>query len=167
MLASIKPSPHAGDNRPGEELDEKDLTNVDSLLAVADTTGRAVFLFEGSYNIGEVQLGPRCEVQSMMKRNERSTLYLHTKFKPSDGTSPNVHNLIPRTLHLPLLHTKATRQVAQTSSAVKQLVWYAMRVIREMRKAWFGGDGHDGAREMNTNYVRGLQETQVRLNRTS
>ncbi|KLO20277.1 hypothetical protein SCHPADRAFT_918366 [Schizopora paradoxa] len=161
LAASIKPSPRPGDNRPGEELDEKDLTNVDSVLVAADIGGRLHCFLDGSYPLGAVTLGPSCEVKSLMSRNEGPfELLVHAEFKAGDAYVFN--NVAPFSVQLPLLGTKAVRRVAENSSAARELTWYIMRVVKEMRNSWFGGEGLDGAREMNLNYVRGLEERQTR-----
>ena len=36
-----------------------------------------------------------------------------------------------------------------------------------MRKVWFGGDGQSGARDFGANYIRGLQQRQIRFARRS
>ncbi|KAH8120371.1 anaphase-promoting complex, cyclosome, subunit 4-domain-containing protein [Phellopilus nigrolimitatus] len=152
LAASIKPSPRAGDNRPGEELDERDLTNVDSLLVATDDAGQIHCYLDGSYPLGAIQLGPGCEAKTLMKNSEE-TVY----------PTPVFNNLTPMTVELPLLDAKSTRLIAENCSAARDLVWYTMRVVKEMRKSWFGGDGHDGARELNAKYVRDLEERQARF----
>lgn len=166
LAASIKPSPRPGDNRPGEELDEKDLTNVDSVLVAADTGGRLHCFLDGSYPLGAITLDPSCEVKALMKENEGPfVLLVHAEFKAGDAYVFN--NVVPFSVQLPLLGTKAVRRVAENSSAARELIWYIMRVVKEMRNSWFGGEGLDGAREMNLNYVRGLEERQNRFSCTS
>lgn len=165
LAASINPSPRVGDNRPGEELDEKDLTNVDSILAAADDAGRIHCFLDGSYPLGAISLSPTSEAKSLMKSNEENTLLAHAEYRLASAATFN--NLVPLAVQLPLLSSKSTRQIAESCSAARELVWYVIRVVKEMRKAWFGDDGQDGAREMNANYVRGLEERQIRFARTS
>ncbi|KAI5124653.1 hypothetical protein M0805_004261 [Coniferiporia weirii] len=164
LTASIKPSPRAGDNRPGEELDEKDLTNVDSLLAAIDDAGQIHCFLDGSYPLGAITLGPGCEAKMLMKNNAESSLLVHAEFRPRSTPTPVLNNLAPMSVELPLLYAKSTRHIAESCSAARELAWYAIRVVKEMRKAWFGGDGHEGARELNANYVRGLEKRQFGFN---
>lgn len=167
LAAGINPSVREGDKRPGEELDEKDLTNVDSLLVAVDNSGQIHCFLDGSYPLGAISLSSRCEVKTIMKNSEENTLLVHAQFRPQDTHTPVLNNLAALTIELPSLYEMSTRHIAANCSAARELAWYTMRVVKEMRKAWFDGDGQDGAREYNANYIRGLQERQARFGRTS
>ena len=140
---------------------------MDSLLAAIDSAGQIHCFLDGSYPLGTVTLDPTCEAISLMKRNDEKALLVQAEFKPSRVPGNAFHNLNPLSIKLPLLDTKATRHVAESCSAARELMWYTMRVVREMRKSWIGGERQEGAREMNQNYVRGLEERQLRHDRTS
>ncbi|KAL5495217.1 hypothetical protein ACEPAI_680 [Sanghuangporus weigelae] len=163
LAAGISVSPRENDNRPGDELDEKDSTNVDSLLVAADSSGQIYCFLDGSYPLGAISLGPGCEAKTIMKDNEADTLLVHAEFRPQDTRTPVLNNVFPLVIQVPLLNAKSTRLIAENCSAARELAWYTVRVVKEMKRAWFGGDGHAGARDFNANYIRGLQERQARF----
>ena len=137
---------------------------MDSLLIAADTVGRLHCFLDGSYPIGAVMLDPSCEAKLLTKIGAESNKFkVHVQFHSEDRHS--FTNLMAFPIEIPLLDTKLVRQVAESSSAARELVWYIIRVIKEMKSAWFGGDGLDGAREMNANYVRGLEDRQTQFAR--
>ncbi|EJD03914.1 uncharacterized protein FOMMEDRAFT_167218 [Fomitiporia mediterranea MF3/22] len=161
LAAGINPASRESDKRPGDELDEKDTTNVDSLLVAIDDSGQIHCFLDGSYPVGAISLGTGCEAKTIIKNNEENTLLAHAEFKSKDTRTPVLHNVSPLTVELPLLYAKATRHVAENCTAARELAWYSIRVVKEMRKSWFGGDGQVGARDFNTKYARGLIERQV------
>lgn len=139
---------------------------MDSFLAAVDESGQIHCFLDGSYPLGAISLVPKCEAKTIMKNNEGSTLFVHAEIS-LPGTSARLNNLSPMTVDLPLLYSKATRQVADNCSAARELAWYAKRVVKDMRDAWFGGDGREGARNLNTSYIRGLDELLKHHNCTS
>lgn len=167
LAAGICVSPRETHIGPGDELDEKDVTNVDSLLVAADNAGQIYCFLDGSYPLGAVSLGSGCEAKTIMKNNEANTLLVHAEFRPQDTRTPVLNNVFPLEIEVPLLNAKSARLVAENCSAARDLAWYTIRVLREMKRIWFGGDGHAGARDFNANYIRGLQERQARFDRTS
>ena len=167
LVASIKPSSHERGLRPGEELDEKDTSSVNSLLTVTDDAGRIHCFLDGSYPLGAVSLGCRGEVTSLVKNGGSSDLLVHARLVVGDQPSQVLSTLAPLTVSLPMLYDRATRNVAEVSSAARELALYAIRVVKEMRRAWFGEEGQEGARALNIAYVRGVEERQRMQGRTS
>ncbi|KAL5535567.1 hypothetical protein ACEPAF_3661 [Sanghuangporus sanghuang] len=163
LAAGISVSPRENNNRPGDELNEKDSTNVDSLLVAADSSGQIYCFLDGSYPLGAISLGSGCEAKTIMKDNEADTLLVHAEFRPQDTHNLVLNNVFPLVIQVPLLNAKSTRLIAENCSAARELAWYTVRVVKEMKRAWFGGDGHAGARDFNANYIRGLQERQARF----
>ncbi|EPT04312.1 hypothetical protein FOMPIDRAFT_125581 [Fomitopsis schrenkii] len=137
--------------RPGEDLDEADLTNMDSVLAVADDAGHLHCFLDGSYPLGIIASMAPC-IASMSLAKDNDLLFAHPRF-----TDPKMTSLRPAVIHLPYLRRRALRDVARVSSSVRELVWYAMRVIKDMRAAWFGGEAQSGARELGPKWIRALE----------
>lgn len=153
LLAASIQSPKLGGQRarPGEDLDEVDLTNMDSVLAVADDAGHLHCFLDGSYPLGIIAAMAPC-IASMSLAKDNDLLFAHPRF-----TDPKMTSLRPAVIHLPYLRRRALRDVARVSSSVRELVWYAMRVVKDMRAAWFGGDAQSGARELGPKWIRALE----------
>ncbi|KAI0655069.1 anaphase-promoting complex, cyclosome, subunit 4-domain-containing protein [Cubamyces menziesii] len=152
-IASNKPD--AQQSFPEAE-DEADDTNVNSILAVSDSLGNVHLFLEGSYPLGNVRLGAEVTPRSLYKLRE--FLFLHPG-PASDSSSPAV-TLQPSIFKLPYLTGRHYRDVARVSSAARELVWYAMRVVKEMRAAWFGSDTNAGARDLGQKWVNALEQRQ-------
>lgn len=163
IKASIKPSARSGDvqHRPGNELDENDDANYNSLLVAADSLGRLHCFLDGTYMLGPLALGVRCRTVSLLKDLTRPILFAHAEMEISqnDQLLPAT-NFLPIPLHLPLLDTRTLREVAHISSTARELVWYVMRVVKEMRRVWFGSENNSGARDIGALWVRDLGNRQ-------
>lgn len=72
-------------------------------------------------------------------------LFAHPRWLGAAG--PTMTSIRPFITQLPKLHHRTVRDVAKVSSSVRELIWYAMRVVKDMRSAWFGSETHNGARE--------------------
>jgi anaphase-promoting complex subunit 4 len=151
--------------RPGEELDETDDSNVNSVLfvssAASGTSGDQAHVYawlDGSYPLGAVPLPtPLASVVDMHKLdNAAYALYVRFGAALQQRTA-----LAPLRLELPLLTTPRPRHVALAASSTRALVWYTLRLVREMREAWFGSGAHQGAREIGPNWVRALEARQA------
>ncbi|KAI0932220.1 hypothetical protein AcW1_000598 [Taiwanofungus camphoratus] len=155
--ASIQPS-RIGEqkSRPGEDLDEIDESNINSILAVSDDAGHLHCFLDGSYPLGTISLGAECSPSSLYKAED--FLFAHLQ-------SPNLLNISTTTLRplvvqLPYLKQRALRDVAKVSSSVRELVWYMIRVVKDMRGVWFGSETQNGARELGPKWVRALEARQ-------
>lgn len=149
---------------PGEDLDVRDLTNVDSILVVVDSTGHIHLFLDGTYPMGAYYVHPSYMPSTVFKSALRNQLFVNARISTADSDR---HNLLPLGITLSLLDNKSTRRIAENSTTAKELLWYTMRVIKDMRRLWFGTDGHDGARVMCSNWAKGLEERQLKFNRTS
>lgn len=157
FAASIQPSKLGGNQlRPGEDLDEVDDANVDSVLLVSDDAGFLHCFLDGSYPLGSIRIGLNLSITSLHKEDE--VIFVHSRFM-KDGT-PALASLRPSIIHLPDLKRRIVRDVARTSSSVRELIWYAIRVVKDMRAAWFGSDTESGARELGPKWVRALEARQ-------
>lgn len=158
MLASISPHlPGSQESRPGEELDEIDDSNVNSILAVSDDAGNIYAFLDGSYPLGVIELGSACSVLSLHK-HENAALFLHAQTR--SPTSIQHTATRPTVIQVPFLGPRFYRDLARASSTCRELVWYAMRVVKEMRAAWFGSQTQTGARELGPNWIRTLEQKQ-------
>lgn len=159
-LASIQSAAKAGpqSSRPGEELDEVDHANIDSILAVANDVGHIHYYLDAAYPLGHVSMGGDFSVVSLEQGHQRSTFFAHLETRRRD-VGP-ITRLRPTVVDLPLLETRHPRDIASASSAARELVWYAKCAVKEMRESWFGSDAHAGARELGPKWIRALESRQ-------
>ncbi|KZT30397.1 hypothetical protein NEOLEDRAFT_1185228 [Neolentinus lepideus HHB14362 ss-1] len=157
-LASIQSSSKHETSRPGQELDEVDKSNTNSIVVVADDTGRLHFFLDGSYPLGSALLLDDLCTTSLFWDQHTATYYTHGQTALGDVGS--VTRLRPTVTQLPLLKTRYPRDVACASSAARELVWYAICVVKEMRESWFGSDTNPGARELGPKWIRALETRQ-------
>ncbi|GJF00486.1 anaphase-promoting complex subunit 4 [Phanerochaete sordida] len=163
LLASIQPRASASKNnkRPGEELDEVDDSNVNSILFVIVVLPSALGALsppscqlhawlDGSYPLGVMPLP--CAIASLHKL-DNATYLGHAALAPATALHPSL-------ITLPALLTPAPRRVAQTASSTRALVWYTLRVVKELRDAWFGTSASPGARAVGQAWVHGLEQRQ-------
>ncbi|KAH8102650.1 anaphase-promoting complex, cyclosome, subunit 4-domain-containing protein [Cristinia sonorae] len=142
--------------RPGEELDEPDYANVNSLLVVADQSGNVWTYMDGSYPLGFVSYGLPCSAASF-DTTYGSSLFIYPQMSAADVPHTS---LTPFTIHYPLLDKRYPRDVARVSTAVKDLTYFAICVVKEMRTAWFGSDTHSGARSWGSKWIKDLEARQ-------
>ncbi|CCM01973.1 uncharacterized protein FIBRA_04046 [Fibroporia radiculosa] len=157
LSASIQP-PKLGGNRmrPGEDLDEADDANVDSLLITSDNSGYIYCYLDGTYSLGAIRVGGGSFMTSFYK--DRELLFAHSRyFRPPNAPLTSLRAF---EIHLPYLQRHTVRDVARVSSSVRELVWYLMRVIRDMRASWFASETHSGARELGPRWVQEFEARQ-------
>src|ERR1700722_6258817 len=159
LTASISPSSQ-WPKRPGcsdPTIDDTLHDNLNSILVVADDSGRIHFFLDGSYPLGSVSLGSNTVMASVFKDSDLPVFYAHPQTSVKGVT---MTDLQPATIHLPLLDVRHTRDMAQLSSTARELLWYSMRAVKEMRAAWFGCETNTGARELGPKWVRALEAKQ-------
>lgn len=143
--------------RPGEELDEVDDSNVNSILMAADDAGNVYAFLDGSYPLGTIGvLAAENGVSSIYKSSNTRYLF-HPRFTTNDVQQTL---LKPMSLDIPFLDGRIQRDIARVSTSARELAWYAMRVAKEMRGTWFGSDTQSGAREAGPKWLRALQMRQ-------
>ncbi|KAI1797865.1 anaphase-promoting complex, cyclosome, subunit 4-domain-containing protein [Ganoderma leucocontextum] len=149
-------------NRPESEQtfpeaeNEADDTNVNSILAVADNLGYVHLFLEGSYPLGAVSLQSKFFPRSLYKL--RDHFFAH--IGPATPAADSAVGLLPAVVQLPYLTGRHLRDVARVSSSARELVSYAMRVVRDMRAAWWGTDGAVSARDLGPKWLRSLEDRQ-------
>ncbi|KDQ63736.1 hypothetical protein JAAARDRAFT_203134 [Jaapia argillacea MUCL 33604] len=158
LSASIQSPSHGGAKQPapGEELDEEDDINLDSILVASDDSGRIHPFLDGSYPLGSVPIGAD-KVASLSRVDSSPIFHAHLCQKSPNSTLTSVR---PNVVQMPMLQTRVTRDVAQASSNARELVSYAMTVVKEMYDAWFGSDTQSGARELGAKWIRTLETKQ-------
>jgi anaphase-promoting complex subunit 4 len=159
LAASISPPTQEGSQHtsPVQQGEGAGNANTNSILAVADDLGLVNFFLDGTYPLGAVALSPGISTPSLFKHPQDPTFLAHTQ--------NSIHNTVitglqATMIELPLLRTRKPRDLAKLSSTTRELVWYATRVVREMRAVWFGSDTSSGARELGPKWIRALETKQ-------
>ncbi|KAJ6575135.1 anaphase-promoting complex, cyclosome, subunit 4-domain-containing protein [Mycena capillaripes] len=138
-------------------LDVADDANVDSILAVTDDAGRIHCFLDGSYYLGPIALGPNLLIPSLLKIPKRPVFIVY----PQETVhGANYTDLPPAYVRLPMLEDRQIRDMARVSSSSRELVWYCIRVVKEMRAVWFGSESLTGARELGPKWIRALEKRQ-------
>ncbi|KAJ7071011.1 anaphase-promoting complex, cyclosome, subunit 4-domain-containing protein, partial [Mycena amicta] len=153
MSSGVKPA----DSSNGH-LDVPDDANVDSILVVTDNAGCAHFFLDGSYNLGPVHLGVNISSPSLAKLSQDPTFIIHVQEAVNNVQRTKLY---PLYVQLPMLKERDVRDMARLSTSSRELVWYCMRVVKEMRLAWFGAENISGAREIGPQWVRAFENRQV------
>ncbi|PIL31977.1 hypothetical protein GSI_06681 [Ganoderma sinense ZZ0214-1] len=149
-------------NRPDSEQTfpegegEADDTNVNSILAVADNLGNVHLFLEGSYPLGAVSLQSKFFPRSLYKLRD----YFFAHIGPDAPAVDSAVGLLPSVVQLPYLTGRHLRDVARVSSSARELVSYTMRVVRDMRAAWWGTDGAVSARDLGPKWLLSLEDRQ-------
>ncbi|KAG8951639.1 hypothetical protein FRC04_005927 [Tulasnella sp. 424] len=61
-------------------------------------------------------------------------------------------------LRFPLLDSQSLKNVAKVSTTVRTLLSYIIKVLEEMRKAWFGTESLEGGRDVGRKWIKVLEE---------
>ncbi|KAH7106349.1 anaphase-promoting complex, cyclosome, subunit 4-domain-containing protein [Auriculariales sp. MPI-PUGE-AT-0066] len=169
-LASIASSDfNIGDDADPEDggrdtdLNDQDEDPIrDSLVVASDSAGSLHLYLDGSFPVGHLDLqassGGACRI-----------LGLSAPPAPATGTVPllAVHalhrrrgtNAIPQHIRTDLLAVKATREMVRASSVARDLIWYALRVIKSMREIWLGrGPGDEGSHVLGRKFTKLIEE---------
>lgn len=172
VAASIKPFPRPGDpqRRPGEPpeqvLDDvrpENSLNYDSLVIAADDHGRCHLFMDatypvGSFSLGEAIHGVPCQIVSLIPVPFRPVLLAHVTYPVHEQGCTNV---VPVAADLTALRSPHAREVARASSAARELAWYMLRVVRDMRSTWVGSSEHgEGAHMLGPKWIKELEAKQ-------
>jgi anaphase-promoting complex subunit 4 len=110
---------------------------------------------DGSYPLGSISASS--PVVSLNKEISTRTFVAHRRV---DLDSRSGISLLPSVLHLPMLQTRHTRDMAQLSSTARELIWYTIRVVQDMKQSWVGTDSQPGARSLGPKWIRALEGKQ-------
>jgi anaphase-promoting complex subunit 4 len=138
-------------------LDVADDANLDSILVLTDDAGHIHCLLDGSYHLGPISLGPNMLIPSLFKYPKRPFFIVHPQEIVHGANSTD---LPPVYVRLPMLEDRQIRDMARVSSSSRELVWYCIRVVKEMRAVWFGSESLSGARELGPKWIRALEKRQ-------
>ncbi|KAI0068360.1 hypothetical protein BV25DRAFT_1793503 [Artomyces pyxidatus] len=159
LTAAIQPSARVGEVDPSaEEFNDADETNLNSILAVSDSGGRLHCFLDGSYPLGAIRINASSTTTSLYHDLKAPILFAHQR--TAIGRSA-VTSMLPVPVHLTLLGTRIPRDVARISTTARELLWYTMRVMEELRVAWYGSDTQTGAREPGIKWLQTLDSLQA------
>lgn len=156
-MASICP-PEYQSATDGTTSDEPDTTNRDSLLVVANSDGLLSLYQDGAFPLGKIKVGDTLVPHSLYRTTPSPSIFRTHAAVPLN--SSEVTPLCAVQVDLPLLRHRFSRELSQLSSAARDLTWYAMRVVKEMRSTWFGSETNTGAREWGPRWIRSLEAKQ-------
>ncbi|KAF8591837.1 hypothetical protein K439DRAFT_607086 [Ramaria rubella] len=172
IAASIKPFPRPGDpqRRPGgppeEVLDDvrpENSYNYDSLVIATDNQCRCHFFMDATYPLGSVAIGEvvdgvSCDVASLMKPQYQPKILAHVTYHLHEQGNTN---LVPLCVDITALQSSQAREVAKVSSAARELAWYMLRVVEEMRITWMGSNEQgEGAHAIGPRWVEEVKDKQ-------
>lgn len=157
MSSPVKQASSMKQASSNSHLDVPDDANVDSILIVADDAGYIHFFLDGSYNLGPICLGTKWSIPSLFKISKSPIFIAHPQ-ETLHGAKTT--DLYPIYVQLPMLEDRQVRDMARVSTSSRELVWYCIRVVREMRAVWFGSESLSGAREIGPQWVRTLEKRQ-------
>ena len=126
----------------------------DSLLTLVDERGVLHCFLDGSYFLGSVALPEGSPFATLFKHPRKPLIFLHPRSLNSDLLLTGMQPLV---VDIPLLATPRVRDFARLSSAARELTWYIMRVVNEVRESWFGSESFTGAREIGIKWVQALE----------
>ena len=158
LAASIQPQKKARELQ-GEDLDESDDANINSILAVADDSGSIQFFLDGTYPLGLVTVDPDAITVSLAKA-PRSNVLLAFRSHMDKTLSHSFTSLLPAKVNLSLLSSRIPRDVAQLSSAAHQLCLYAYRTVDDLRTVWMGTSSQPGSRFPGLRWLKKLADLQ-------
>ncbi|KAF9015181.1 anaphase-promoting complex, cyclosome, subunit 4-domain-containing protein [Cyathus striatus] len=157
-VASIGSSSHKSSTSGGGSKNEAETSNSNSILLVSDNLGHIYYFLDGCFPLGIVALGSQSSLTSAIKHPGQPEFLVHLY---STVGECNATNFWPVAVKMPLVGDRKARDLALLSSVARELVWYTMRVVKEMRAAWFGSEANGGARELGPKWIRALEAKQM------
>ena len=153
LAASISVSSHTKHTSENANLDEADSSNLNSILLVTDNLGHIFGYLDGTFPFGFISLKLHAGFRSMVKHPSRPYLLGHVQ--------ANKETILrPALIDIPLLAQRKSRDLAKLSCTARELVWYMLRVVKEMRSIWYGSESNTGARELGLKWVLSLETKQ-------
>ncbi|PPQ64387.1 hypothetical protein CVT26_002094 [Gymnopilus dilepis] len=138
-------------------LDESDTTNVNSVLMVADDSGHLLCYLDGSFPLGIISSGSKANIVSVAKHPSKPLFSGHPRSLEGNISRTSLNLVF---VDIPLLSQRKARDFAELSSVARELMWYSIRVVKEMREAWYGSESMTGARDLGPRWVKSLEEKQ-------
>jgi Anaphase-promoting complex, cyclosome, subunit 4 len=153
VAASISVSSHSKPSSDSANLDEVDSSNLNSILLVSDNLGHIFGYLDGTFPFGFVSLDSYVGFKSMVKHPSRPYFLGHVHANEKTF-------LRPALIDIPLIAQRKSRDLAKLSSSARELVWYMLRVVKEMRSVWYGSESNTGARELGPKWILSLETKQ-------
>ena len=153
MAASISVSSHSKPSADSASLDEVDISNLNSILLVTDNLGHIFGYLDGTFPFGFISLKSDTGFKSMVKHPSRPYFLGHVHANEKTF-------LRPALIDIPLIAQRKSRDLAKLSSTARELVWYILRVVKEMRIVWYGSESNTGARELGPKWILSLETKQ-------
>jgi anaphase-promoting complex subunit 4 len=159
LAASISSHPQEENQRSvlSQQGDGAGDTNMNSILAIADDLGHVRCFLDGTYPLGAISLSPETSTPTLFKHPKKPVFMAHCQRLIDNTVATDLH---PTVIELPLLRTRKPRDLAKLSSTTRELIWYTIRVVKEMRVVWFGSDTSSGARELGPKWIQALETKQ-------
>lgn len=153
-IASSSQSHGVNDSTEEPKSSAQAREDEDSLLTLVDERGVLHCFLDGSYFLGSVSPPEGLPSVTLFKHPYEPLIFLHSQSLNSDPLSTGMQPLV---IDIPLLATPKVRDFARLSSAARELTWYMMRVINEVRESWFGSESFTGARDIGIKWVQALE----------
>ncbi|KAH7930991.1 hypothetical protein BV22DRAFT_1027754 [Leucogyrophana mollusca] len=125
-----------------------------SILAAIDDMGNTYCFLDGSYYLGSFGSALGLPTSTLFKHPDQPLFLMHPQLSLDDTLATGIR---PMSIELPLLTTAKVRDFAKLSSAARELMWYLLRVVKDMHDLWFGSDTVSGAREIGPKWVSSLE----------
>ena len=126
-----------------------------TMVVASDSTGTLHLFLDGSYALGTIDLRVGSCASSVAQANQLSPFFVQTRMTLD---SSSFTSTTPTTIQLPLLDSPAVRNVAKVSTVAHSLLTYTLRVLEDMRRAWFGTDSLEGGRDVGQKWIKVLEE---------
>lgn len=123
-----------------------------TLLVVSDNAGRLHLFMDGSYPLGSISSHTVKSVTMLAKLNSRPAFFAYGNLTDHPTSCMNR----PSFVDIPLLKHREARDMAKLSSTARELCWYSLRVVRDMKSQWYGSESQSGAREIGPKWLESL-----------
>jgi len=157
IAASISDPSHTKASADSVNVDEVDTSNIGSVLMVADDMGHLFCYLDGTFPLGSIAIDEAISFTSIMKHPLRPVFVGQPCVRRGDNLEVYVR---PAVVEIPLLSHRMSRDFAKLSTTSRELMWYTMRLVKEMRETWYGSDSNSGARDLGPNWVQALEQKQ-------
>lgn len=124
---------------------------------MSDDDGQVHIFLQGCYPLGSFLVADKSTTTSLLKSSTSSTMFAH---QLRDINGMNATSSVPSTVRLPLLDKRMPMDVAKASTVARELLWYIIRVVDEMRTAWQGSNTQTSARDQGAKWLRSLEALQ-------
>lgn len=143
-----------------DDLKQTDDLKKNSILTLSDNLCRFHSFLDGTFPLGVIALptGRGGAVIHSLQKDLKSPVFFAHPQMSVDSDKATI--LLPTRIHLPMLEQRHIRDLANLSSSSRELLWYVMRCVKEMRTAWFGSDVISGARELGPKWIQALEAKQ-------